>query len=179
MSSHKKTNKNWDVKRSTNGKARFSCLRLSNSSFFRFLLPGQLEINLNKMPKPAKNARRCGLHQLPAVGEHSKRNVETVSLFDLKRTNGWWPAVGTDDGEQILAVRHSIYVTHICIHSRSRETLGLVIERVNNFHSLGCRLAWEKRRKQITPTVCLFVCFSRSPFFTLQPNLKLNDRKKL
>lgn len=64
---------------------------------------GQLEINLNKMPKPAKNARRCGLHQLPGVGEHSKRNVETVSLFDLKRTNGWWPAVGTDDEEQILA----------------------------------------------------------------------------
>jgi len=26
-----------------------------------------------------------------------------VSLFDLKRTNGWWPAVGTDDGQQILA----------------------------------------------------------------------------
>lgn len=106
-------NQQKDVKRSTKGKARFSCLRLSNSSFVLFPLPGQLEINLNKMPKPAKNARRCGLHQLPAVGEHSKRNVETVSLFDLKRTNGWWPAVGTDDGEQILAVRHSIYVTYI------------------------------------------------------------------
>ena len=65
------------------------------------------------MPKPAKNARRCGLHQLPGVGEHSKRNVETVSLFDLKRTNGWWPAVGTDDGEQILAVRQSIYDVHL------------------------------------------------------------------
>jgi len=61
------------------------------------------------MPKPAKNARSCGLHQLPVVGEHSKRNVETMSLFDLKRTNGWWPAVGTDDGDQILAVRQSIY----------------------------------------------------------------------
>jgi len=92
-----------DVKRSTNGEARFSCLRLGNSTFVIFPLQGQLEINLNKIPKPAKNARRCGLHQLPVVGEHSKRNVETVSLFDLKRTNGWWPAVGTDDGQQILA----------------------------------------------------------------------------
>ena len=92
----------------TNGKLRFSCLRLSNTSFVLFPFPGHLEINLNKMPKPAKNARRCGLHQLPGVGEYSKRNVETVSLFDLKRTNGWWPAVGTDDGEQILAVRDSI-----------------------------------------------------------------------
>jgi len=41
-------------------------------------------------------------YQLPGEGDHSKRNVETVSLFDLKRTNGWWPAVGTDDGQQIL-----------------------------------------------------------------------------
>ena len=96
------------VKRSTNGKVHFSFLHLCNFTFVVFPLQGQLEINLNKMPKPAKNARRCGLHQLPGVGEHSKRNVETVSLFDLKRTNGWWPAVGTDDGEQILAVRHSL-----------------------------------------------------------------------
>lgn len=78
-------------------------------------LSGQLELNLNKMPKPAKNARRCGLHQLPGVGEHSKRHVETVSLFDLKRTNGWWPAEGTDDGEQILAVRHSMYNVYFYI----------------------------------------------------------------
>lgn len=64
---------------------------------------GQLELNLNKLPKPAKHAGQCGLHQLPGIGEHSRRNVELVSLFDLKRANGWWPAAGTDDGEQILA----------------------------------------------------------------------------
>jgi len=28
-----------------------------------------------------------------------------VSLFDLKRIYGWWPAVATDGGEHILAVR--------------------------------------------------------------------------
>ncbi|XP_073239418.1 myoferlin-like [Porites lutea] len=60
---------------------------------------GQLELNLCKLPKPAKNARKCELDQI----EHSKHNIDTVSLFDLKRINGWWPATGTKDGEQILA----------------------------------------------------------------------------
>ena len=60
------------------------------------------------MPKPAKNAKKCNLDQIPGIGEHSKRNIETVSLFDLKRINGWWPAGGTEEGEQILAVIHSI-----------------------------------------------------------------------
>lgn len=64
---------------------------------------GTLELNLNKMPKPAKNARKCSLDQLPGLKDKPRRNIETVSLFDLKRTNGWWPAVGTADGEQILA----------------------------------------------------------------------------
>jgi len=76
---------------------------------FCFPTPGQLELNLNKLPKPAKNARKCGLEQIPGIGQHSRRNVETVSLFDLKRLYGWWPAAGTDDGEQILAVRYHNY----------------------------------------------------------------------
>ena len=67
---------------------------------YLLLLPGQLELNLCKLPKPAKNARKCELDQI----EHSKHNIDTVSLFDLKRINGWWPATGTKDGEQILAV---------------------------------------------------------------------------
>lgn len=56
------------------------------------------------MPKPAKNAGKSSLDQLPGLKDKPRRNIETVSLFDLKRTNGWWPAVGTADGEQILAV---------------------------------------------------------------------------
>ena len=60
------------------------------------------------MPKPAKNARKCNLDQIPGIGGHSKRNIETVSLFDLKRINGWWPAAGTEEGEQILAVSRCI-----------------------------------------------------------------------
>lgn len=82
------------------------------------------------MPKPAKNARKCGLQQIPGIGEHSRRNVETVSLFDLKRVNGWWPAAGTDNGEQILAVCLLIY------HLLSNASL-LSDEQVNLFIDIG------------------------------------------
>lgn len=75
---------------------------------FLLLLPGQLELNLCKLPKPAKNARNCGLDQI----EYSKHNIEIVSLFDLKRINGWWPATGTKDGEQILAVSEIVVSAH-------------------------------------------------------------------
>ena len=75
---------------------------------FLLLLPGQLELNLCKLPKPAKNARKCELDQI----EHSKHNIDTVSLFDLKRINGWWPATGTKDGEQILAVSDIVVRAH-------------------------------------------------------------------
>lgn len=123
------------------------------------------------MPKPAKNARRCGLHQLPGVGEHSKRNVETVSLFDLKRTNGWWPAVGTDDEEQILAVRHSI--CNVYLHtSQSRETLGFITERVHNFSLVRVqREEWHEKKERgascqeraNTPTVFLLTVLHATP----------------
>lgn len=58
------------------------------------------------MPKPAKNARKRGLRQIPEMGQ---RNVETMRLFDLKLASGWWPVAGTDDGDEILVVCHSTY----------------------------------------------------------------------
>lgn len=64
---------------------------------------GQLELNLNKLPRPAKNAGQCGLQQVPGTPESRKKNIEVVSLFDLKRIYGWWPAVATDGGEHMLA----------------------------------------------------------------------------
>ena len=78
----------------------------SKAVFSPFPHSGQLELNLNKMPKPTKNAHKCNLDQIPGIGGHSKRKIETVSLFDMKRMNGWWPAAGTEEGEQILAVSH-------------------------------------------------------------------------
>lgn len=63
---------------------------------------GQLELNLNRMPKPAKSARRCSLQQIPSYEEgRASSSVETVSLFESKRVYGWWPCVAQEAGEEM------------------------------------------------------------------------------
>jgi len=63
---------------------------------------GQLELNLNRMPKPAKSARRCTLEQLPTFAEgRASSSVETISLFEMKRVYGWWPCVAQEPGEDM------------------------------------------------------------------------------
>lgn len=70
--------------------------------FFPYFFPGQVELNLNRMPKPAKSARKCSLQQLPSFEEgRSSSSVETVSLFEMKRVYGWWPCVAQDPGEEM------------------------------------------------------------------------------
>ena len=72
-----------------------------------FTFSGQVELNLNRMPKPAKSARRCSLLQLPSFEEgRSSSSVESVSLFEMKRVYGWWPCVAQEAGEEMqLTVR--------------------------------------------------------------------------
>ena len=85
--------------------------------FFPTFLPGQVELNLNRMPKPAKSARRCSLQQLPSFEEgRSSSSVETVSLFEMKRVYGWWPCVAQDPGEEMqLTVRSNCkFSSKIC-----------------------------------------------------------------
>ncbi|XP_068709292.1 myoferlin-like isoform X2 [Montipora foliosa] len=63
---------------------------------------GQVELNLNRMPKPAKSARRCTLEQLPSYdGGKASSSVETVSLFEMKRVYGWWPCGSQELGEEM------------------------------------------------------------------------------
>ena len=71
------------------------------------LFPGQVELNLNRMPKPAKSAGRCSLQQLPSYEEgRASSSVETVSLFEMKRVYGWWPCMAQEAGEEMqLTVR--------------------------------------------------------------------------
>lgn len=66
------------------------------------LFTGQLELNLNRMPKPVKSARRCTLEQLPTFDEgRASSSVETISLFEMKRVYGWWPCVAQEPGEEM------------------------------------------------------------------------------
>ena len=85
------------------------------SLFARFL--GQVELNLNRMPKPAKSARRCSLQQLPSFEEgRSSSSVETVSLFEMKRVYGWWPCVAQEAGEEM----------QLTVRSKSKFSLKIV-----------------------------------------------------
>ncbi|XP_064630282.1 myoferlin-like isoform X1 [Lineus longissimus] len=60
---------------------------------------GNLEIDLNSMPSPAKKASQCDLHMLPGMG---KSNHKTVSLFDSRRVRGFWPCFNDETGTKEL-----------------------------------------------------------------------------
>uniref|UniRef100_A0A8C0X1W2 C2 domain-containing protein n=1 Tax=Castor canadensis TaxID=51338 RepID=A0A8C0X1W2_CASCN len=67
-------------------------------SFDDFL--GSLQLDLNRMPKPAKTAEKCSLDQLDDTF-HPER---FVSLFEQKTVKGWWPCVAEECEKRILAV---------------------------------------------------------------------------
>ncbi|XP_048456952.1 dysferlin [Rhincodon typus] len=56
---------------------------------------GSIQMDLNRMPKPAKSPEKCGLMVLES-GKH-------VSLFEQKSVKGWWPCVAESLGEKTLA----------------------------------------------------------------------------
>ncbi|NXO28707.1 DYSF protein, partial [Cisticola juncidis] len=57
---------------------------------------GSIQMDLNRMPKPAKTAEKCSLDLLEG-------SVSSVSLFEQKSVKGWWPCVAEQDKHQILA----------------------------------------------------------------------------
>lgn len=50
------------------------------------------------MPRPAKTAATCGLHQL-------EQSCPTLSLFENKLVRGWWPVVIHDEEEDVDIVQ--------------------------------------------------------------------------
>uniref|UniRef100_A0A452VCC0 Dysferlin n=1 Tax=Ursus maritimus TaxID=29073 RepID=A0A452VCC0_URSMA len=65
-------------------------------SFDDFL--GSLQLDLNRMPKPAKTAEKCSLDQL----DDTFHPEWFVSLFEQKTVKGWWPCVAEDGEKKIL-----------------------------------------------------------------------------
>lgn len=61
---------------------------------------GSLQLDLNRMPKPAKTAEKCSLDQLDDTF-HPER---FVSLFEQKTVKGWWPCVADEGEKKIVAV---------------------------------------------------------------------------
>uniref|UniRef100_A0A8B9ZGF3 Dysferlin n=1 Tax=Anas platyrhynchos TaxID=8839 RepID=A0A8B9ZGF3_ANAPL len=57
------------------------------------------EMDLNRMPKPAKTAEKCSLELV----DESLSSGRFVSLFEQKTVKGWWPCIAEQDQKKILA----------------------------------------------------------------------------
>ena len=66
-----------------------------------FLPAGSIQMDLNRMPKPAKTAEKCSLELI----DDSLSASRFVSLFEQKTVKGWWPCIAEQDEKKILAVR--------------------------------------------------------------------------
>ncbi|NXT62371.1 DYSF protein, partial [Chaetops frenatus] len=60
---------------------------------------GSIQMDLNRMPKPAKTAEKCSLDLV----DDSLSSGRSVSLFEQKTVKGWWPCVVQQDQQKILA----------------------------------------------------------------------------
>ncbi|NXN90616.1 DYSF protein, partial [Bombycilla garrulus] len=60
---------------------------------------GSIQMDLNRMPKPAKTAEKCSLDLV----DDSLSSARSVSLFEQKTVKGWWPCVAEQDQQKILA----------------------------------------------------------------------------
>ena len=59
-------------------------------------------LDLNRIPKPVKNPKNCGLRMLANDG-----SVPTLNLFKNKRCRGWWPMFAKDSDQLELVVSMS------------------------------------------------------------------------
>ncbi|NWW54009.1 DYSF protein, partial [Pedionomus torquatus] len=59
---------------------------------------GSIQMDLNRMPKPAKTAEKCSLELV----DETLASSRFVSLFEQKTVKGWWPCVAEHDQKKIL-----------------------------------------------------------------------------
>uniref|UniRef100_A0A8B9PQK7 Dysferlin n=1 Tax=Apteryx owenii TaxID=8824 RepID=A0A8B9PQK7_APTOW len=60
---------------------------------------GSIQMDLNRMPKPAKTAEKCSLELV----DETLSSGRFVSLFEQKTVKGWWPCVAEQNQKKILA----------------------------------------------------------------------------
>ncbi|NWI54882.1 DYSF protein, partial [Calyptomena viridis] len=60
---------------------------------------GSIQLDLTRMPRPAKTADKCSLELLDGAGSRGP----SVSLFQQKTVRGWWPCVAEREHGRILA----------------------------------------------------------------------------
>jgi len=57
---------------------------------------GSIALDLNRIPKPAKNVKKCSLKMLNRNGR-----VHTLNLFQNKKCKGWWPVAARATEEDL------------------------------------------------------------------------------
>lgn len=62
----------------------------------RRLLPGAIELDLNRFPRGAKTSKQCSLEMVTNEAE-----LPMVSIFKQKRVKGWWPFVARDENDEL------------------------------------------------------------------------------
>lgn len=61
-----------------------------------FLLPGAIELDLNRFPRGAKTSKQCTLEMVTNEAE-----LPMISIFKQKRVKGWWPFVARDENDEL------------------------------------------------------------------------------
>ncbi|XP_066428949.1 dysferlin isoform X5 [Eleutherodactylus coqui] len=90
----------WSIDRTENKISPNLILQIWDNDKFSFDdYLGSVQLDLNRMLKPAKTAEKCTLDRL----EESIAAGKVVSLFEQKTMKGWWPCTGMDGDQKILA----------------------------------------------------------------------------
>ncbi|NXC31583.1 DYSF protein, partial [Campylorhamphus procurvoides] len=82
---------------------------------------GSIQMDLNRMPKPAKTAEKCSLELLDGPLSSSR----FVSLFEQKTVKGWWPCVAEQDQEKILAGKLEMTLEIVAEQEHEERPAGL------------------------------------------------------
>ena len=61
----------------------FNIFQILDEITIKILSSGNLEVNLGKLPRPKKAAKKCDLAMLDD-------EIEIVDLFEAKTQKGWW-----------------------------------------------------------------------------------------
>uniref|UniRef100_A0A8C3LK00 Dysferlin n=1 Tax=Chrysolophus pictus TaxID=9089 RepID=A0A8C3LK00_CHRPC len=82
---------------------------------------GCIQMDLNKMPKPAKTAEKCSLELI----DDSLSASRFVSLFEQKTVKGWWPCVAEQDEKKILAGKLEMTLEIVAEHEHEERPAGV------------------------------------------------------
>nr|DBA29492.1 TPA: hypothetical protein GDO54_009716 [Pyxicephalus adspersus] len=88
---------------------------------------GSVQLDLNRMPRPAKTAEKCSMELL----DESEAPDRWVSLFEQKTVKGWWPCVGQENDKKILAGKLELTLEIINEQENDERPAGMGREEPN------------------------------------------------